>query len=47
LLAAAYWAGQAYGTMIESFRAAAYDGPEPVTDVLDSLEYAKLPIDHE
>jgi hypothetical protein len=45
LLAAAYWAGQTYGTMIESFRAAAYDGPEPTADDLADLIHARLPVD--
>jgi hypothetical protein len=45
LLVAAYWAGQTYGTMIESFRAAAYDGPELVEDELADLMEGKLPTD--
>jgi hypothetical protein len=45
LLVAAYWAGQTYGTVIEAFRAAGYDGPESATDDLDSLLQATPSID--
>ena len=47
LLAAAYWAGQTYGTLVESFRAAAYDGPEELLENLIDPFRPALPIDVE
>jgi hypothetical protein len=44
LLVAAYWAGETYRTMLESFRFASYDGPE-VEELSDALAEAGLPID--
>ena len=32
LMAAAYWAGQTYGTLVEAFRAASYGGPQKDAD---------------
>ena len=46
-LAAAYWAGQTYGTLVESFRAAAYDGPEELLENLIDPFRPALPIDVE
>jgi hypothetical protein len=45
LLAAAYWARQMYGTMVESFRAASYDGPEELLEHLIDPFRPALPID--
>jgi hypothetical protein len=45
LLAAAYWAKQTCGTMVESFRAAAYDGPEELLENLIDPFRPALPID--
>jgi hypothetical protein len=47
LLVAAYWAGQTYRTMVESFRAAAYDGPEELLENLIDPFRPPLPIDVE
>jgi hypothetical protein len=47
LLVAAYWAGQTYRTMAESFRAAAYDGPEELLENLIDPFRPPLPIDVE
>jgi hypothetical protein len=47
LLAAAYWAGQTYGTMVESFRAASYDGPDELLENLIDPFRPALPIDVE
>ena len=47
LIAAAYWAGQTYGTLVESFRAATYDGPEELLENLIDPFRAALPIDVE
>jgi hypothetical protein len=47
LLVAAYWAGQTYLTMVESFRAAAYDGPEELLENLIDPFRPPLPIDVE
>jgi hypothetical protein len=44
-LAAAYWAGQTYRTVIETFRAAAYDGPDDgLNELVEALRH-QLPID--
>jgi hypothetical protein len=45
LLAAAYWAGQTYGKMVESFRAASYHGPEELLENLIDPFRPALPID--
>jgi hypothetical protein len=48
LLAAAYWAGQTYGTLVEAFRAASYDGPQKSADhPVDDPFHPSLPIDVE
>jgi hypothetical protein len=45
LLATAYWAGQTCGALLESFRAASYDGPkQDLNDLADPFHPA-LPID--
>jgi hypothetical protein len=44
LLVAAYWAGETYRTMLESFRVASNDGPE-TEELSDALIDAGLPID--
>jgi hypothetical protein len=45
LVVAAYWAGEAAREMLESFRAAAYDGPSDEHDAMDVYDRAALPID--
>jgi hypothetical protein len=45
LLVAAYWAGETYRTMVESFREAAYDATAPGWDDSDAANGAELPID--
>jgi hypothetical protein len=47
LLVAAYWAGQTYRTLVASFRAAAYDGPEELLENLIDPFRPALPIDVE
>jgi hypothetical protein len=44
LLVAAYWAGETYRTMLESFRLASNDGPE-ADELSEALVDAGLPID--
>jgi hypothetical protein len=46
LIVAAYWAGETFRTMLESFRVAAYDGPQEEIEDGDE-EVAALPIDVE
>jgi hypothetical protein len=47
LLVAAYWAGQTFGTLVEAFRAASYDGPRNAAgDPADPFR-PPLPIDVE
>jgi hypothetical protein len=45
LIVAAIWAGETYRTMLESFRAAAYDASEAGLDETDPVQTAGLPID--
>jgi uncharacterized coiled-coil DUF342 family protein len=45
LIVAAYWAGEAGRAMLESFRAAAYDGAAGEDDGLESHRQSALPID--
>lgn len=46
LLVAAYWAGETYRTLVESLRAAAYDGPAGAVES-NALQAPELPIDVE
>jgi chromosome segregation ATPase len=45
LVVAAYWAGQTYRTLLESFRVAAFDRPEMTTEDEQPTEDSGLPID--
>jgi FHA domain len=45
LIVAAYWAGQTYGELIETLRAAAYDGPEDQLEGFADPFHTDLPID--
>jgi hypothetical protein len=45
LVVAAYWAGQTFGTLMESLRAASYDGPYRELDSLADFAHPALPID--
>jgi hypothetical protein len=47
LLAAAYWAGQTYGTLLEAYRAGSYDGPQIAADKQPDPFHPPLPIDVE
>jgi hypothetical protein len=47
LIVAAYWAGEAGRATLESFRAAAYDGPSAEHEGIESRASAALPIDVE
>jgi hypothetical protein len=47
LVAAAYWAGGTFKELLESMRAAAYDGPEKLQNDTDSTAQPALPIDVE
>lgn len=47
LVAAAYWAGGTFKELLESMRAAAYDGPEKLQNGADSTAQPALPIDVE
>jgi hypothetical protein len=47
LLVAAYWAGEAFRSLLESMRAAGYDGPEDFSHESDSDYRPVMPIDVE
>lgn len=44
-LVAAYWAGQAYGTLIEAYRAVSYHGPRQDVPLSEDPFHPRLPID--
>jgi len=45
LVVAAIWAGETYRTLLQSLRAAAYDGPEDEAEAVEEVDGAAIDLE--